>query len=115
MTEKIKLVLALLFVAAGVAGFYLLAEQALVLRILAVMAGVVLAAVVLLSTRLGQDGLAFAREAVVETRRVVWPSRKETMQTTIAVFVLVLVMAIFLWIVDIGFLWMVKMLMGRSA
>ena len=115
MTEKIKLVLALLLIAAGIAGFYLLAEYALVLRILAVLAGVVLAVVALLSTRLGQNSLGFAREAAAETRKVVWPSRKETIQTTVAVFVLVLVMAIFLWIVDIGFLWMVKTLMGRSA
>ena len=115
MTEKIKLVLALLLIATGIAGFYLLAEYALVLRILAVLAGVVLAVVALLSTRLGQNSLAFAREAAAETRKVVWPSRKETIQTTVAVFVLVLVMAIFLWIVDIGFLWMVKTLMGRSA
>ena len=115
MTEKIKLVLALLLVAAGIAGFYLLAERVLVLRILAVLAGVALAAAVLWTTRIGQSGLAFAREAAAETRRVVWPSRKETIQTTAVVFVLVLVMAIFLWVVDIGFLWMVKMLMGRSA
>lgn len=115
MNQKIKLVLALLLVAAGVAGFYLLAEQALVLRILAVLAGVAAAVAVLMTTAIGQDSLAFTREAVIETRKVVWPSRKETIQTTVAVFALVLVMAIFLWIVDIGFLWMVKMLMGRSA
>ena len=115
MTEKIKLVLALLLVAAGIAGFYFLAEHVLVLRILAVLAGVALAASVLWTTRIGQSSLAFAREAAAETRRVVWPSRKETIQTTAVVFVLVLVMAIFLWVVDIGFLWMVKTLMGRSA
>jgi preprotein translocase subunit SecE len=115
MTEKIKLVLALLLVAAGVAGFYWLAEHALVLRILAVLAGVVLAVAVLWTTRVGKESFEFAREAAAETRKVVWPSRKETVQTTVAVFVLVVVMAIFLWIVDVGFLWMVKTLMGRSA
>jgi len=115
MTEKIKLVLALLLIAAGVAGFYLLADQALVLRILAVLAGVGAATAVLWTTSLGQEGFAFAREAAVETRKVVWPSRKETIQTTVAVFVMVLVMAIFLWIVDVGFLWMVQKLLGRGA
>lgn len=115
MTDKIKLVLALLLVAAGIAGFYLLAEYALVLRILSVLAGLLLALAVLWATRIGQDSLLFAREAAVETRKVVWPSRKETVQTTFAVFLLVFVMAIFLWVVDVGFLWMVKMLMGRSA
>jgi preprotein translocase subunit SecE len=115
MIDKIKLVFALLLVAAGVAGFYLLVDHALVIRILAVLAGLTAAAVLMSSTALGKEFFAFARESVAEARRVVWPSRKETIQTTIAVFVLVLVMAIFLWLVDVGFLWMVKMLMGRSA
>ncbi|MFA6178795.1 MAG: preprotein translocase subunit SecE [Candidatus Methylopumilus sp.] len=115
MIDKIKLVFALLLVAAGVAGFYLLADHAMVIRILAVLAGLIAAVVLMSTTPLGKEFFAFAREAVVETRKVVWPSRKETIQTTVAVFVLVLVMAIFLWVVDVGFLWMVKMLMGRSA
>lgn len=115
MTEKIKLVFALLLIVAGVAGFYLLADQALVLRILAVLAGVGAATAVLWATSLGQEGFAFAREAAVETRKVVWPSRKETIQTTVVVFVMVVVVAIFLWIVDVGFLWMVQKLLGRGA
>ena len=57
----------------------------------------------------------FLSQVRAEGRKITWPSRKETIQTTAVVFVLVLVMAIFLWVVDIGFLWMVKMLMGRSA
>ncbi len=115
MTEKIKLVISLLLVAAGVAGFYLLADQALVVRILAFLAGIIVALLVLKTTVTGQDAFAFAREAVVETRKVVWPTRKETMQTTAAVFGLVIVMAIFLWMVDVGFMWAVKQLMGRGA
>jgi preprotein translocase subunit SecE len=55
------------------------------------------------------------RESVAETRKVVWPTRKETIQTTLAVFALVVVVAIFLWIVDLGFLWMVEKLLGRGA
>jgi preprotein translocase subunit SecE len=115
MADKIKLVIALLLVAAGVAGFYVLADQALVVRILTVLAGVVAALVVLWTSPMGKQGYAFAQDAVVETRKVVWPTRKETIQTTAIVFALVLVMALFLWAVDIGFLWMVGMLMGRSA
>lgn len=115
MINKIKLVLALLLVAAGVAGFYFLAEQALVLRILAVLAGIAVAVVVLWTTPEGQSAFNFAREAAAETRKVVWPTRKETIQTTVAVFALVVVVAIFLWIVDLGFLWMVEKLLGRSA
>ena len=115
MADKIKLVLALLLVIAGVTGFYVLEEQALVVRILTVLAGVVAAMVVLWTSSTGQQGFAFVREAVIETRKVVWPTRKETIQTTAIVFVMVLVLAAFLWVVDISFLWMVRWLMGRSA
>ena len=115
MTETIKLVIALLFVAAGVAGFYVLADHALVLRILSVLAGLGFAFAVAWTTAFGQNAVLFMRESAAEARKVVWPTRKETIQTTVAVFVLVLVMAVFLWIVDVGFLWMVKMLMDRSA
>lgn len=115
MINKIKLVFALLLVAAGVAGFYFLAEHAMVLRVLAVLAGVAAAVVVLWTTPQGRSALSFTREAAAETRKVVWPTRKETIQTTFAVFALVVVVAIFLWIVDIGFLWMVEKLLGRSA
>jgi preprotein translocase subunit SecE len=114
MIEKIKLALALLLVAAGVAGFYLLADQALVLRILAVLAGVFAAVVVFWTTGLGRQSFAFARESAAEARKVVWPTRKETIQTTVIVFILVLLVAAFLALVDYGFLRMVKMLMGRG-
>ncbi len=115
MINKIKLVLALLLVAAGVSGFYFLGEQALVVRVLAVLGGVIAAVVVLWTTPEGQSAFAFMREAAAETRKVVWPTRKETIQTTAIVFALVVVVAIFLWIVDLGFLWMVEKLLGRSA
>jgi len=115
MTEKIRLVLALLLVAAGVAGFYYLSEHAAVLRLLSVLAGIGLALAVVWTTPTGQATLAFTRESMQETRKVVWPTRKETIQTTGIVFALVLVMAIFLWVVDVSLMWLVKMLMGRGA
>ena len=115
MIERIKLALALLLIVAGVGAFYLLAEHALVLRVLAVLAGVVLAAVVLWTTPLGRQAFEFARESLNEARKVVWPSRKETVQTTATVFALVVVMAIFLWIVDVGMTSVVRVLMGRGA
>jgi preprotein translocase subunit SecE len=115
MTEKIRLALALLLVAAGVGGFYFLAEHATVLRVLSVLAGIGAALAVVWTTTLGQAALAFTRESMLETRKVVWPTRKETIQTTGIVFALVVVMAIFLWVVDVSLLSLVKMLMGRST
>ena len=115
MVDKIKLVLTLLLVAAGIAGFYLLEDKALVLRILAVIAGVVAAAVLFKTTAMGQKSFGFFGDSVAEAKRVVWPTRKETVQTTLVVFLLVVIMAAFLAVVDIGFSHMIQWILGRSA
>ena len=106
---------ALLLLIAGIAGFYFLRESAMVLRVISVLSGVVLAAVVVWFTSQGKQFFAFARESSDETRKVVWPSRKETLQTTGIVFAFVLVMAIFLWMVDAGLLLAVRYLMGQEG
>jgi preprotein translocase subunit SecE len=115
MTDKIKLALSALLMVAGIAGFYLLADKALVLRIIAVLAGIAAALFVFRTTPAGTAALTFVGESVAEAKRVVWPTRKETIQTTVAVFVLVLIMAAFLALVDIGFAYMVQWIMGRGA
>ncbi len=100
MADKIKFALALLLVAAGVAGFYLLAEQPMILRVLSVLVGLAAGAVVGWYTEPGQRFFVFSREATVETKKVVWPTRKETVQTTAIVFVFVLAIAVTLWVTD---------------
>jgi len=105
MADKLKFALALLLVAAGVAGFYLLAEQPMILRVLSVLAGLAAGSAVAWFTEPGRRFIDFSREAVVETKKVVWPSRKETMQTTGIVFAFVLAMAIVLWMTDKGLEW----------
>lgn len=98
--DKVKLVVAVLLVIAGLVGFYYFAEQALVLRVLYVMAGLLAGATVAWFTSPGQEFFEFSRDAWGETRKVVWPTRKEATQTTAAVFGFVVVMALFLWISD---------------
>ncbi|WP_323002432.1 preprotein translocase subunit SecE [Denitromonas sp.] len=105
MADKLKFVLALLLVAAGIAGFYLLSEQVLVLRVLAVLAGVGAAVAVAWFTEAGQRFAVFVRETVVESKKVVWPSRKETVQMTGVVFAFVVAMALFLWLTDKSLEW----------
>ena len=105
MADKLKFMLALLLLAAGVTGFYLLREQPMILRVLSVLAGLGAGIAVAWFTEAGQRFFGFAREAVVETKKVVWPSRKETVQTTGIVFAFVLVMAIMLWMTDKGLEW----------
>ncbi len=73
-----------------------------------------LGAVVAWTSAQGKQFYAFAQESITETKKVVWPTRKETAQTTGIVFLFVVVMALFLWLVDAGLLWLVKLLMGRS-
>src|SRR5688572_6349562 len=115
MADKIKLVLAVLLVIAGVAGFYYWGDKALIVRIGSVLAGLVAATVVSWTSTPGKQFAVFAQEAVTETKKVVWPSRKETVQTTGMVLVFVLIMAVFLWIVDALLVWGVKLLMGPGA
>ena len=105
MADKLKCALALLLLVAGVAGFYLLAEHAMILRVLTVFAGVGLSAAVAWNTEPGRQFFGFAKEATTEAKKVVWPTRKETLQTTGLVFAFVVVMAIFLWLTDKSIEW----------
>ena len=105
MIDKVKLVAAAVIVALGVWGYYWLADSALVLRVLAVVAGLLAAAAVAWWSEPGKQFAVFAGESVAEVKKVVWPTRKETMQTTAAVFAFVVVMAVFLWISDKALEW----------
>lgn len=112
--DKIKLGFALLLLAAGIAGFYYLRDSAMVIRVVSVLSGFILAATVAWFTIQGKQFYAFSRESSEETKKVVWPNRKETVQMTGLVFAFVVVMAIFLWMVDAGLLLLVKSVMGRG-
>ena len=98
--DRLKIALAVLAVIAGLAGFYVLSQQALVLRIAVVLVGVVVAIGIASTSEPGRRFFAFGRESVAATKKVVWPSRQETVQTTLIVFAFVIVMAITLWIID---------------
>lgn len=105
MADKLKFALALALLAAGVVGFYLLSEQPLVLRVLSVLVGLGAGVAVASISEPGRRFIGFARESITETKKVVWPSRKEATQTTGLVFAFVIVMAIFLWLTDKSLEW----------
>ncbi len=100
MTDKIKVGIALALLVAGVAGFYLLSSSPMILRLASLLGGIGAAAVVAWFSEPGRRFFEFARESRDETRKVVWPTRKESMQTAGMVFAFVLVMAVFLWVSD---------------
>ena len=100
MIDKIKLAVAAALVVAGIAGYYWLAASSILLRLAAVIAGIAAGVAVAWMSAPGREFVVFAREALVEVKKVVWPTRKETMQTTAAVFAFVVVMAFYLWVSD---------------
>jgi preprotein translocase subunit SecE len=106
--------LAVACVLAGVVAYYRFAEVALLYRVLMVLGGLGAAAGVAWLSAPGKEFFAFAQEAWQESGRVSWPTRKETIQTTLVVFAFVVVMALFLFSVDTALAWFVKMLTGRS-
>ncbi len=114
MADKLKIGVALLLVVAGIVGFYYLPVSYTAVKVLSVLVGLILAALVLWTTEPGKRFFSFGRESVSEAKRVVWPTRKETMQTTGVVIAFAIVMALFLWAVDASLLLAINKLMGRS-
>ena len=94
--------MAVLLLLAGVAGFYVLSDSPMVVRVASVLGGIVAGIAVGWTSAPGKEFFLFARESVVETKKVVWPTRKESFQTAGAVFAFVVAMAVFLWITDKG-------------
>jgi len=99
-SDKAKVVLAVCAVIAGVVAFYFLADKPTAVRAAALVAGLIVAIALAWTSASGRSFLDFARESVRETKKVVWPTRKEALQITGVVFGFVLIMAIFLWGTD---------------
>jgi len=98
--DTVKLVLAAAILIGGIAGFYLLDTYPLAVRWVIVLAALAGGIVVALQSTQGQAFWQFVQGSRVELRKVVWPTRQETLQTTLVVFVAVVIMAIFFWILD---------------
>jgi len=99
-------VLSLAILIASIALFYLDFWQLTTLfKVLILLAGVVVAAFVFTQSSQGERFIHFAKETRIELRKVVWPTREETLKTTGMIMVAVVIVAIFLWIVDAFFTW----------
>jgi preprotein translocase subunit SecE len=103
--DRFKVALAVLALVAGIAGFYVLAQQPMVVRLASILAGAAVAVAIAWQSGPGQRFLGFSQDAWSEVKRVVWPERKETWMVTLYVFGFVVVMAIFLWLVDKTLQW----------
>ncbi len=110
--DTVKLMTALLILAAGIVGFYYFENESQLLRVLGLLGVAVVAFFIVTTTGIGRRGMGFVREARVEVRKVVWPTRQETTQTTIAVLIMVFIVAIMLWLIDMLLGWGVRSLLA---
>lgn len=112
--DTIKLVVVVVLLVAGVYGFYALADQALWVRLIGLLAVVGAAIAVALQTAVGRSIWQFATDSRFEVRKVVWPSRQETLQTLLIITIAVLITALFLWAVDALLFAIVRYLTGQG-
>jgi preprotein translocase subunit SecE len=113
--DTFKLLSAILIVTASLVAFYYFTNTLLVIRVLGLLVSVAVAVFILLKTELGGNALEFIKDSRLELRKVVWPTRAETLQTSLAVIVMVIVMGIFLWLFDVLLFWAVRLLTGQGG
>jgi len=113
--DTVKLSLAALLLVAGIYGFYFFEAHSLLLRVLGLLAIAGLAGFIAIQTASGKAIWEFFGEAKTEVRKVVWPSRQETIQTTVVVLATVVVMGLLLWLFDMVLLAIVKALTGHGG
>jgi preprotein translocase subunit SecE len=115
MLDNIKLAIAVLLLGAGIGAFYYFGKESELLRILGLLAVAGISLALAYQTALGRRMGAVIVDARGEIRKVVWPTRKETAQTTLMVVLMVLVVGVLLWILDMSLLSAVRYLTERGS
>ena len=113
--DKAKLAASVVLLIVGIFGFYHFAAEPLFLRVLALLVIAGFAGFVALQTDPGRRLWQFASDSRMEVRKVVWPSRQETMQTTLVVFVMVLILSFILWLFDMMLMGILRFLTGQGG
>ncbi len=112
--DILKLLIAAGVLVGGLFAYYYYIEVSLPLRVLMVLGGTVAGIAIGMTSTQGKRLWAFIQGSRVEIRKVVWPTREETTQTAIAVFVFTLIMALFFWGLDSFLLWLTRSLVGSG-
>ena len=113
--DTAMLVASIVLLVAGVAAYYWFDAQSLWLRAGYVAAGTVAAVFLALQTQTGRGTWSFILSSRNEVRKMVWPSRDETLQTSVAVIFVVLLTAVMMWLLDIALFWALRGLTGQGA
>jgi len=111
--DRVFLVLGLILIASGVGGYYYFSERSLLLRVIGLLLAIGFAFFTLFQTEMGKNLVVSFQEAVLEVRKMVWPTRRETLHTTLAVLGMVVIMGILLWTADFLLLRAVAWLTGQ--
>ncbi len=112
--DTVKLGLAVLILLSGLVGYYYFAEYSNLYRVIGVLVASGVAVAVFGSTLRGQNLLGYLKNSRTEVRKMVWPTRQEALQTTLIVVVLVMLIAVFLWLIDMFLGWAVKFVIGGA-
>ena len=92
--------------------FYYFSDESLFYRVLGIVSGFLIAAGIFFTTAQGRATSSFLGTARTELRKMVWPTRTETLQTTLIVFIVVMIVAVFLWALDRMLSWFMQWLIG---
>ena len=112
--DTAKLAIALAILLGGLVAFYYYGDVSKLLRVGGVIGSVAVAAAIASQTAKGRQVTTFIREANIEVRKVVWPTRQETVQTTMMVMIVVVIFAILLWLLDLMLGGLVQFAIGRG-
>jgi preprotein translocase subunit SecE len=115
IVDTAKLALAIAVVLAGLVGYYYFGESSVLLRALGVIVALAVAAVVAFTSFQGRTFWKFILGARVELNKVVWPTREETIQTTLVVLVVALLGGVFFWLLDLFLLWVTQRITGQGS
>ena len=113
--DSVKWIVAIALLAGAVVGNHMYADQSVLLRAIGVVVAVAAGLGIASLTEKGRTFIAFAKEARIEVRKVVWPTRQETNQTTMIIGVVTLIMGVLLWLLDAGLLKIVSFLTGLGV
>tara|TARA_B100000700_G_scaffold91646_1_gene103461 strand:- start:975 stop:1346 length:372 start_codon:yes stop_codon:yes gene_type:complete len=110
--NSLLLVVSLLVLVTGVILFYYFSEVRLFYRVLGILLSIVVASSIMYQTDFGKTVFNYVSESKIELKKVTWPTKQETTQTTLGVLVIVVIIGLILWLLDMLFAWSVGTLYG---
>ncbi|MBC6414671.1 MAG: preprotein translocase subunit SecE [Chromatiales bacterium] len=110
LLDRLKMASVFLSLLVGIFLFYYMSDQILLYRVIAILTMVIIAITLFFLTKSGKNTAVFLQGAQVELQKTVWPTKAETVHTTLLIFVAVLIVALFLWALDLFLAWFMQII-----